>query len=189
MGRHLWELRSGRHHSPKLQRSFAKHDESAFEFKILFVCDPEQLEFFETRAITGYDSYHNGYNVAAEAKGGFMRGRKWPEGTKAARIEEMRNRRASDETKARISEAKKAEWADPEAHERMAKSMRKPKSLEGAANIAAATARRYENPEARRKTAQATKDTWAARREKYGPTGRKPKNSSLVSDSEEVLYG
>lgn len=27
MGRHLWELRSGRHHSPKLQRSFTKHGE------------------------------------------------------------------------------------------------------------------------------------------------------------------
>jgi hypothetical protein len=62
-------------------------------------------------------------------------------------------------------------------------------SDETKANIAAATTRRYENPEARRKTAQATKDAWVARREKYGPTGRKPKNRLLVSDSEEVLYG
>jgi hypothetical protein len=49
--------------------------------------------------------------------------------------------------------------------------------------------KRYENPEAHEQTAKTTKDSWVARREKYGPTGRKPKNSSLVSSSEEVIYG
>ena len=137
MGRHLWELRKGIHHSLKLQRSFDKHGEAAFEFKILLVCEAKDVEMFETRAIHAYDSYQNGYNVAPEAKGGFMRGRKWPEGTKEARVEAMRGRTMSEENKATQSVRKKAEWADPATRNARAKSMRKPKSPEGRAAIAA----------------------------------------------------
>lgn len=111
-GRHLWELRKGIHHSQKLQRSFDKHGEGAFQFKILLVCEIKDVEMFESRAIKAYDSYKNGYNVAAEAKGGFMRGRKWPEATKAARLEVMRNFKHTEETKKRLSEIKKAEWRE-----------------------------------------------------------------------------
>ena len=145
--RHLWELKSGRHHSDKLQRSFDKHGELAFEFKLLLVCSKEDLEFYETRAIEVYKGYRGGYNVAAESKGGFMRGRSWPEATKAARIEEMKTRKISEKHKARISEVKLAEWADPAIHEARSASMRKPKSKEGAANIAAATLKRLRDPD------------------------------------------
>jgi group I intron endonuclease len=137
MGRHLWELRKGVHHSTKLQRSFDKHGESAFQFKILLVCEAKDAEMFETRAIKSYDSYLNGYNVAAEAKGGFMRGRKWPEGTKEARIEAMRGRTMSESNRANQSVRKKAEWADPATRVARARSMQKPKSPEGRAAIAA----------------------------------------------------
>ena len=147
MGRHLWGLRKGIHHSLKLQRSFDKHGEVAFEFKILLVCEAKDVEMFETRAIHAYDSYQNGYNVAPEAKGGFMRGRKWPEGTKEARVEAMKGRTMSENNRADQSVRKKAEWADPATHEARSASMRKPKSRDGAANIAAATAKRLHDPD------------------------------------------
>jgi group I intron endonuclease len=145
--RHLWELRSGRHHSDKLQRSFDKHGVKAFDFKLLMVCSKEDLEFYESRAIKAYRGFTDGYNVAAEAKGGFMRGRNWPEATKAARIEEMKTRRMTEEQKTKISELKKAEWSNPEIHEARSASMRKPKSKEGAANIAAASLKRLRDPD------------------------------------------
>lgn len=153
MGRHLWELRTGRHHSQKLQRSFDKHGESAFEFKILLACDERDVHLFEQRAINGLKAFTDGYNVASEPKGGFMRGRKWPEGTKAARLEEMKGRRHSEEVCKQISRDKKEQWADPEQRKKMTQAMRVPKSTQGAANIAAASQRRRQDPalaEARR---------------------------------------
>ena len=38
---HLGELRRNSHHSKKLQRSFNKHGESAFKFKVIEFCEPE----------------------------------------------------------------------------------------------------------------------------------------------------
>lgn len=191
MGRHLWELRKGVHHSAKLQRSFDKHGESAFQFKILLVCEAKDVEMFETRAIKAYDSYLNGYNVAAEAKGGFMRGRKWPEGTKEARIEAMRGRTHTEASKMRIREglANLTEEEKQAHRDSIGNANRKPKSENGRKAIIQGLKKRYESTEAHEQTAEATRNSWAARREKYGPTGRKPKNNTVVSCSEEVIYG
>lgn len=188
-GHHLRELRNGKHHSLKLQRSFDKYGEGAFQFKILLVCEAKDVEMFENRAIIAYDSYKNGYNVAAEAKGGFMRGRKWPEATKAARVVSMCGRPMSDSNKASQFVRKLAEWADPATHEARSISMRKPKSPEGREAIIQGLKKRYESPEAHKATAEATRKTWAERREKYGSTGRKPKNKNSLTTSEEVTYG
>lgn len=191
MGRHLWGLRKGIHHSLKLQRSFDKHGEVAFEFKILLVCEAKDVEMFETRAIHAYDSYQNGYNVAPEAKGGFMRGRKWPERTKEARVEAMRGRTHTEESKARIREglAKLTEEEKQAHRDCIGAANRKPKSEKGKKAIIQGLKKRYESAKAHEQTAEATRNSWAARREKYGPTGRKPKNSAVVSCSEEVIYG
>lgn len=72
--RHLRLLHQGRHHSLKLQRSFDKHGEAAFEFKPLLVCAVKDLLFFEQRALDAFDAVRRGYNVAATA-GAPMRGR------------------------------------------------------------------------------------------------------------------
>lgn len=148
-GRHLWELRQGRHHSQKLQRSFNKHGEAAFRFTVLLFCAKEHLDLFEHRAIQAYRSSLDGYNVAHEPKGGFMRGRKWPEETKAARIEAMKQFTHTDESKKRIKDAL-AGRSDEEKRlhrERNGAAHRKPLSEAGRAAVAAATRRRLQDPD------------------------------------------
>ena len=164
MGRHLWELRAGRHHSQKLQRSFNKHGEQAFQFKVLVFCSEQNVEMFEPHAIQVFESATKGYNVAHEPRGGFMRGRTWPETTKAARIAGLKGRTHSDVTRATISERKRAQWADPEIRDRMTQSQRVQKSPEGAANIAAASARRLHDPALAEARRQATLRAWETRR-------------------------
>jgi group I intron endonuclease len=87
---HLRALRRKRHHSVKLQRSFDKHGESAFKFQVLLEHAREEINERENELIQQYDAVENGYCVAKEVKGGFMRGRKWPEATKAACVEAMK---------------------------------------------------------------------------------------------------
>lgn len=79
--RHLRLLRRGRHHSLKLQRSFDKHGEDAFEFKPLLICAVKDLLFFEQRALDTFNAARQGYNIAATA-GAPMRGRTHTTGTK-----------------------------------------------------------------------------------------------------------
>ena len=65
--RHIWFLKSNRHHSKKLQNSFNKYssDFSVWEFGLL---EPTTLSIQKEREqyyINLYDSYHNGYNATA----------------------------------------------------------------------------------------------------------------------------
>ena len=162
--RHLWELRNGRHHSPKLQRSYDKHGEGAFQLVILMECPEAELEAQETAAIQRFDSRENGYNVAREAKGGFMRGRKWPEATKAVRVEAMRGFRHTEESKARIKEAL-ASRSD-EAKRLQRERMRKPHTMseEGRAAIAAASLKRLRDPALAEQRRQSALKMWETRR-------------------------
>lgn len=93
---------------------------------------------------------------------------KWPEATKAARVEAMRGRTPTPERCKQISVDKKAQWADPAQREKMMTAQRVPKSAEGAANIAAASLKRLrdtspEQVEARR---QSLLKAWETRRAK-----------------------
>lgn len=151
MGRHLWELRAGRHHSPKLQRSFTKHGEGVFEFKVLLTCAEKDVHLFEQRAINVFHSATQGYNVAAEPKGGFMRGRQWPAATKAARVEAMKGFKHTDESKKRIKDAL-ANRSDEEKRSQR-ENMRKPHTFseEGRAAVAEAARKRMNDPEVQRR--------------------------------------
>lgn len=44
---HRVQLRQGTHHSPHLQNAWNKHGADAFEFKVLLVCAPEMVVFYE----------------------------------------------------------------------------------------------------------------------------------------------
>lgn len=167
MGRHLWELRTGRHHSDKLQRSFIKHGEGAFEFKILLACAEKDVHLFEQRAINVLQAAVQGYNVAAEPKGGFMRGRQWPEETKAARVEAMKGFTHTDESKKRIKNtlasrpaAAKRLQAQRSADTRRGKQV----SPEGAKAIAAASLKRLQDPTLAEDRRRATIKGWETRR-------------------------
>lgn len=76
-GKHLRELRSGTHHSEKLQRSYEKHREGAFLFFILEECSIGELDAREIFWIAEKDSFRNGYNMTCG--GGGVRGWAMPE--------------------------------------------------------------------------------------------------------------
>lgn len=79
-GKHRRELRSGTHHSEKLQRSFDKHQIGAFLFCILEECAPDKLDEREIYWISQKDSLKNGYNMTNG--GGGVRGWKMPEASR-----------------------------------------------------------------------------------------------------------
>lgn len=59
---HLSRLRRGVHHSPKLQASFNKHGESAFQFQVLLRTRTALVKN-EQLAIDAADAVNNGYNI------------------------------------------------------------------------------------------------------------------------------
>lgn len=64
--RHYYYLQKQKHHSTKLQRSWDKYGEDAFEVTILKECKnftSKQLTDEEENFINQYDSYENGYNM------------------------------------------------------------------------------------------------------------------------------
>lgn len=64
--RHRYYLRHNMHHSAKLQRSYNKHGEEAFNVQILKFLSEEELKdrfTIEEEYIKKYDSMENGYNV------------------------------------------------------------------------------------------------------------------------------
>lgn len=75
--KHLYELRTGTHHSEKLQRSYEKHREDAFLFFVLEECPVDLLDDREVFWIAEKNSFSNGYNMTSG--GGGVRGWKMPE--------------------------------------------------------------------------------------------------------------
>lgn len=61
---HYHQLSKGEHHSRFLQRAWDKYGPEAFEFRILLLCRPGDLQFFEQRAL---DSYKPDFNVSPSA--------------------------------------------------------------------------------------------------------------------------
>ena len=60
---HLSYLKQGKHHSPKLQNSWNKYGEFAFEFSIIANCkNIDDMNICEIEAITRYNSLVDGYN-------------------------------------------------------------------------------------------------------------------------------
>lgn len=69
---HRHHLRKNKHHSTKLQRSWNKHGESCFTFRILERCSLKMLARREQYWMDHYDAHRNGYNahpIARTARG------------------------------------------------------------------------------------------------------------------------
>ena len=65
--RHASRLRIGQHANRALQKAWNKHGEAAFRFRPLFICAPDDLVFFEQRAVDHFRSNVKpyGFNVRA----------------------------------------------------------------------------------------------------------------------------
>lgn len=59
---HRCQLRSGKHHSSRLQATWSKHGEDRFAFAVLFICSTNDLLFYEQRAIARFKAYESGLN-------------------------------------------------------------------------------------------------------------------------------
>lgn len=59
---HFRMLKDNKHHSIRLQRSYNKHGEDNFKFKVIEKCEENKLLEREIYNIDKYDSYKNGYN-------------------------------------------------------------------------------------------------------------------------------
>ncbi len=80
-GHHLRALRRRAHKNGKLQNSFNKHGESAWEFEPLLFCAETDLQFYEQLIIDGWGTVENGYNLSRYADAP-KRGRSSSEETK-----------------------------------------------------------------------------------------------------------
>lgn len=89
---HSNALKSGRHHSPKLQKSYNKHG-SQFQCGVIERCSPESLTEREQFWINFFNSFAVGYNSRPKA-------------------ESCLGKLVSDETKIKLSESNKKTWAN-----------------------------------------------------------------------------
>ena len=90
--RHRYDLRAGRHHSPALQRAYAKYGAENLRLEVLETCSPDECVAAEQRLI---DKMKPEYNVSSVASR--------PEHT--------------DEVRVRIAVACRAAWSDPARRE------------------------------------------------------------------------
>ena len=83
---HFHKLKSGVHHSRKLQRAWDKYGGEKFVFTVLFACSPDQRVFYEQSMIDGYNAHKDGYNVLplAGTIQGISRTPEWQEKIKAS---------------------------------------------------------------------------------------------------------
>ncbi len=65
---HLYLLKIGKCHSPKLQNSFNRHGEESFEFGILEICDLVRLKEREKFWIDNLNSVWGGYNCSNDTE-------------------------------------------------------------------------------------------------------------------------
>lgn len=166
LGKHLNDLRAGRHHSQKLQRAWNKYGEPAFNFSLLeHVEDESALLVREQYWIDRLRCVERGYNVcptAGSCRGrevtpthreklsAALRGRKRPPEHHAALTGVAR----SSETRAKISAAKKGKKLSPEV---VAQRHGRPCSDETRAKMSAARKSKPRDPEVMAKA-------WATRR-------------------------
>lgn len=102
---HRHMLRNGRHHSRRLQRSWTKHGEGSFVFRVLLWCDKEHRFEYEQMCIDAMNSYTEGLNGAPFA-GSHRDVRHTPE-SRAKLSKAGKGRPHSESHKKAISEALK----------------------------------------------------------------------------------
>ena len=61
---HLWALRSDYHHNLHLQSAFNKYGEENFVYRVLIICDVENLLFFEQLLLDKYNPQYNKREIA-----------------------------------------------------------------------------------------------------------------------------
>lgn len=128
---HLTMLKQNKHHSHKLQRHYNKYGKLDLEFSIIICCDKESLITNEQFFIDSYKPYFNecpkagnslGYKHTKEGRDAISRGKK-------GKPSSFKNKKASEETRKKQSDAKKGKHLSPNTEfKKGMKSPRKGKS-------------------------------------------------------------
>jgi group I intron endonuclease len=127
---HFCHLRSGKHHSAKLQSAFNKHGADMFKFSTILVCAERDLIFYEQIIMDAHKPAYNvapvagrtsGYRHTEETKSKFHLRRKseHTEESRRARSEKMKGRPISEEHKAKISLGRKDVVVTEETKEKL----------------------------------------------------------------------
>lgn len=131
---HLRQLEDGKHHSRFMQRCWNKHGGECFVFRVILCCNVESLIWYEQRALDALRPEYNsapkagsqlGYKHSAES-------RKKMSASRPKDFSPMTGKRHSEETKRRISKAKKGVKLGAYSRERVSKAsaaMRATKSV------------------------------------------------------------
>lgn len=146
ISKHLTELRGGRHYNLHMQRSFVKYGEGRFSARALIICRPEDLAIYEHLLIKGFRSDNGalGFNKTVATDHGILTHTDDAKARiahynrtakpKYERTPEIRGRISialtgrpspkkgkpmSAEQRAKLSDAKKRNWADPEYRAQM----------------------------------------------------------------------
>jgi len=113
---HRMKLKENKHHSIKLQNSVNKHGINNFIFEVIEECYQNIMIEREQYWIDSLDSYNNGYN--SNPKAGSSLGRTpWNKGLKGVH-------KMSEETKQKMSEAKKGKQKTEETKQKMSEAMK-----------------------------------------------------------------
>ena len=109
---HRSMLRQGSHHSPRLQRAFARDGEAAFSFKVIEFCPTEHLLVREQYWMNYFAAFAAGYNAAPVA--GTRAGVPQPASVSAKMKAFHTGKPKSAEQRARMSAAAKGRKKSPE---------------------------------------------------------------------------
>lgn len=100
---HRSALRGGYHQNKHLQASWNKHGEKAFVFRLILICKPEHMRQYEQLVI---DNFYPEYNQSPSAFSGIPAGGA-----------------CTDAHKAKIAQASRKFWEDPESRARNIKAI------------------------------------------------------------------
>lgn len=109
---HRWSLSAGKGESEHFLRAWRKYGADAFEWIVLELCPPADLNRRETFWIAEKDSFRNGYNRTLGGEGGT--GRIQSEEEKRRRAESLSIAYATPEYREKRSALSKAMWASSE---------------------------------------------------------------------------
>lgn len=147
---HLSNLRHGKHYNAHLQAAVQKYGIESFETFVLERCEEGMLDIRERAWISYYHCTNPEFGFNRESGGNAQK--QISEETRARIGEARRKRQISDETRARVSKTMRQKWATPETRAKMLKNHHgRPHTPEARAKMSEALRQRYANPEARAK--------------------------------------
>jgi group I intron endonuclease len=118
---HIWALRKGNHVNDYLQKAFNKYGEANFKFEVLeYVTNESDLRNVEQKYLDSLKPYIRsiGYNLCEDSRGGGLSGENNPNYQKPMSNEQklaisktLKGHLVSDETRKKISKARKGKYA------------------------------------------------------------------------------